>query len=179
MPSPGKCGLLLVCIAAALVLPATSWSQAELEIRTGAFTARAAIPAKYTCSGQNISPPLSWTGVPQGTKSLALIVDDPDAPGGTFVHWVVYNLAPQTTHLEEAVTRSNSMSGGGAQGPNDFGGHGYGGPCPPPGSPHHYRFRLFALNSRISPPSSKAPDVEQAMEGHILASAELNGTFAR
>jgi len=181
MPSPGKRGskLLLVCIAAALILPATGWSQSEMEIRTSAFTPGDAIPLKYTCSGENISPAVSWTGMPPGTKSFALIVDDPDAPGGTFVHWVVYNLPPQTTRLDEAVTKGTSIPGGGAQGRNDFGGEGYGGPCPPPGSPHHYRFRLFALDSRISPQSSKGPEVEQAMKGHILASVELTGTFAR
>jgi Raf kinase inhibitor-like YbhB/YbcL family protein len=181
MPSPGKCGseLLLVWIAASLILPATGWSQSKIQIRTSAFTPGDAIPIKYACSGENISPALSWTGMPPGTKSLALIVDDPDAPGGTFAHWVVYNLPPQTTHLDEAVTKGTSIPGGGAQGRNDFGGDGYGGPCPPPGSPHHYRFRLFALNSEISPQSSKGPEVEQAMKGHILANAELTGTFAR
>jgi Raf kinase inhibitor-like YbhB/YbcL family protein len=181
MPSSGKRGsqLLLVCIAASLMLPAAGWPQSKLEIRTGAFTAGDAIPAKYTCSGEDISPALSWSGAPQGTKSLALIVDDPDAPSGTFVHWVVYNLPSETTHLDEAVTKGTSMPGGGAQGRNDFGGDGYGGPCPPPGTPHHYRFRLFALNSQISPQSARGSEVEQAMKGHILASAELNGTFAR
>ncbi len=131
MPSPGKRGsqLLLVCIAASLILPAASWSQSKMEIRTGAFALGGAIPAKYTCSGEDISPALSWSGVPQGTKSLALIVDDPDAPSGTFVHWVVYNLPPTTTHLDEAVTKGTSMPGGGVQGRNDFGRDGYGGPA--------------------------------------------------
>jgi Raf kinase inhibitor-like YbhB/YbcL family protein len=181
MPSPGKRGsqLLLVCIAATLILPATSWSQSKMEIHASALTPGGSIPAKYTCSGEDISPALSWSGMPQGTKSLALIVDDPDAPSGTFVHWVVYNLPPETTHLDEAVTKGTSLPGGGAQGRNDFGGDGYGGPCPPPGSPHHYRFRLFALNSQIWPQSSKGPEVEQAMKGHILSSVELTGTFAR
>ncbi len=181
MPSPGnrRFRLLLVYFAASLSLPAAGWSQSKMEIRTGAFTPGSAIPAKYTCSGEDISPSLSWSGVPQGTKSLALIVDDPDAPSGTFVHWVVYNLPPKTSHFDDAVPKGTSMPGGGLQGRNDFGHDGYGGPCPPPGSPHHYRFRLFALNSQISPQSSKGPEVEQAMKDHILASVELTGTFAR
>ncbi len=181
MPSHGKRGskLLLVWIAASLILPATGWSQSGMEIRTSAFTPGDAIPLKYTCSGENISPEVSWTGAPPGTKSFALIVDDPDAPGGTFVHWAVYNLPPRTTHLDQAVTKGTLIPGGGAQGRNDFGGDGYGGPCPPPGAPHHYRFRLFALDSQISPQSSKGPGVEQAMKGHILASGELTGTFER
>ena len=117
--------------------------------------------------------------MPQGAKSLALIVDDPDAPSGTFVHWLVYNMPPQTTHLDEAVTKIASMPGGGMQGRNDFGHDGYGGPCPPPGSTHHYRFRIFALDSQISPDSSSGPQVESAMSGHVLASGELTATFRR
>jgi Raf kinase inhibitor-like YbhB/YbcL family protein len=181
MPSPAKRGFrfLLVWIAASLILPATGWSLSKMEIHSGAFTAGNPIPSKYTCSGENISPLLSWTGVPRGTKSLALIVDDPDAPSGTFVHWVVYNLPPETTHLNEAVTKSTSIPGGGMQGRNDFGKDGYGGPCPPRGKLHHYRFLLYALNSRISPAPATGPAVEQAMKGHILAFTDLIGIFGR
>ena len=181
MPNRAKRGFkfLLVWIAAALILPATSWSQSKMQIHSSAFTAGDPIPPKYTCSGQNVSPPLSWSGVPQGAKSLVLIVDDPDAPSGAFVHWVVYNLPPETTHLDEAVTNSTSIPGGGAQGRNDFGGDGYGGPCPPPGKPHHYRFLLYALNSRISPTPANGPAVEQAIKGHVFAFTDLIGIFGR
>lgn len=181
MPSSAKRGFqfLLICLAASSILSSVSWCQSRMEIHTGAFTSGDAIPSKYTCSGEDISPALSWSGVPEGTKSLALIVDDPDAPSGTFVHWVIYNLPPQTTHLDEAVPKATSIPGGGTQGRNDFGRYGYGGPCPPPGAPHHYHFRLFALNSQISPGGPSGPQVERAMQGHILARAGLTATFGR
>lgn len=151
-----------------------------MEIRTDAFAPGASIPEKYTCSGENISPPLAISGVPQSAKALVLVVDDPDAPAGTFVHWVVYNMPPRTDRIDAGVKPAQTMPGGGMQGRNDFGRAGYGGPCPPPGSPHHYRFRLFALSSQITPPqSATGPDVEQAMQGHILASTEMVGTFGR
>jgi Raf kinase inhibitor-like YbhB/YbcL family protein len=181
MPSPDKrgCKLLLICVAASLLIPTTSWSQTKMEIHSSAFVSGETIAPQYSCSGEDISPPLSWSGVSQNAKSLALIVDDLDAPGGIFVHWVVYNISPQTTHLEEAIPKSTSMPGGGAQGRNDFDHDGYGGPCPPPGRPHHYRFRIFALDQQISPESAMGPAVEKAMQGHILSSAELTGTFGR
>jgi hypothetical protein len=150
-----------------------------MEIRTDAFAPGTSIPDKYTCSGENISPPLAISGVPQSAKALVLIVDDPDAPAGTFVHWVVYNMPPQTKGIDAGVKPGNTMPGGGMQGRNDFGGVGYGGPCPPPGSSHHYRFRLFALNGEITPQATTGPGVEQAMQGHILTSTEMVGTFGR
>lgn len=170
---------LPVWVAASLIFPATSWSLSKMEIHSDAFTPGNPIPARYTCSGENISPPLSWTGVPHGAKSLALVVDDPDAPSGTFVHWVVYNLPPETTHLDAGVPKSTSVPSGGMQGRNSFGSDGYGGPCPPPGKPHHYRFLLFALNSRISPASTTGPAVEQAMKGHVFGFTDLIGTYGR
>jgi Raf kinase inhibitor-like YbhB/YbcL family protein len=170
---------LTLCIGAALLLAVRAWAQPKMEIRTGAFASGAPIPSKYTCSGDDVSPALSISGVPQSAKALALIVDDPDAPSGTFVHWVVYNLPPRTTHLDEAVNKGTAMPGGGSQGRNDFGRDGYGGPCPPPGSPHHYRFRLFALNSQIAPQSATGQAVEQAMGGHVIATAAMIGTFQR
>ena len=169
----------MLCVAAAMPLAATVWAQPKMEIRSAAFAPGAPIPTKYTCSGENISPALSFSGLPQAARSLALIVDDPDAPSGTFVHWVVYNLPLQTTHLDEAVKKGTAITGGGSQGRNDFGRDGYGGPCPPPGAPHHYRFRLFALNSQLAPQPATGQGVEQAIEGHVLASAEVVGTFGR
>ena len=171
--------LSLFLAAAAILIAANAWPQSKMEIRTDAFAPGASIPEKYTCSGENISPPLALSGVPPSAKALVLIVDDPDAPAGTFVHWVVYNMPPQTNRIDAGVKPGQTMPGGGMQGRNDFGRIGYGGPCPPPGSPHHYRFRLFALNSPITPQSDTGAGVEQAMQGHIPASAEMVGTFGR
>jgi Raf kinase inhibitor-like YbhB/YbcL family protein len=181
MPRVGKPGLTLVLlfVGAALILPARAWPQSRMEIRTDAFATGGPIPVKYTCSGANVSPALAIGGAPQSAKALVLIVDDPDAPAGTFVHWVVYDMPPQTTHIDEAVAKGTTMPGGGTQGRNDFGGDGYGGPCPPPGKPHHYRFRLFALDGQIRPQSPTGTEVEQAMQGHILASAVVVGTYQR
>jgi Raf kinase inhibitor-like YbhB/YbcL family protein len=181
MPNIAKCGrkLFVMAAAAAMFAAANAWPQSKMEIRTDAFAPAAPIPEKYTCAGENVSPALVISGVPPSAKALALIVDDPDAPSGTFVHWVVYNMPPQTARIDSGVKQSTAMPGGGAQGRNDFGRVGYGGPCPPPGSPHHYRFRLFALNSQIAPQSTTGPGVEQAIEGHVLASAEMVGTFER
>jgi Raf kinase inhibitor-like YbhB/YbcL family protein len=163
----------------ALLLAVNARAQARMEIRSGAFSPGATIPQQYTCSGEDVSPPLTISGVPEQAKALALIVDDPDAPSGTFVHWVVYNLPPHTGHIEAGVKPGATMPQGGEQGRNDFGRLGYGGPCPPPGSPHHYRFRLFALNSEIRPASPSGTAVEQAMQGHIVASVQTTGTFGR
>jgi Raf kinase inhibitor-like YbhB/YbcL family protein len=176
-----KCGSKLVPVlaAAAILIAANAWPQSKMEIRTDAFAPGTSIPDKYTCSGENISPPLAISGVPQSAKALVLIVDDPDAPAGTFVHWVVYNMPPQTKGIDAGVKPGNTMPGGGMQGRNDFRGVGYGGPCPPPGSSHHYRFRLFALNGEITPQATTGPGVEQAMQGHILTSTEMVGTFGR
>jgi len=176
-----KCSwkLLPVIAAAAALVSSDAWPQSNLQIRTDAFAAGATIPQKYTCSGENISPALAISGVPQSAKALALIVEDPDAPAGTFVHWVVYNMPPKTSQIDAGITPVKTMPGGGMQGRNDFGHVGYGGPCPPPGSPHHYRFRLFASDGRITPSSDTGPAVEQAMQGHVVASAEMVGTFGR
>lgn len=138
-----------------------------------AFAAGAAIPARYTCDGADAVPPLAWSGAPAGTRTFTLIVDDPDAPGRTFVHWVLFNLPADAAALPESAKS-------GEQGRTDFGTAGYGGPCPPPGKPHRYFFKLYALDGRLSlrPGATKA-DVERAMNGHILATAELMGIYAR
>ncbi len=171
---------VLLTLAVAVALAAANASaQSKMEIRTGAFAPGSSIPGKYTCSGENLSPPLAISGVPASAKSLALIVEDPDAPSGTFVHWVVYNLPPATTQIDAGVKQDAAMPGGGVQGRNDFGRLGYGGPCPPPGSPHHYHFRLFALNSQLMPQSATGPGVEEAMQNHIVTSTEIVGTFQR
>ena len=151
-----------------------------MQLSTNAFTLGGEIPAKFTCTGADLSPELTWSGVPEGTKSLVLIVDDPDAPRGTFTHWVLYDLPPKTQKLAEAVRSVDELPGGGKQGRNDFGNIGYGGPCPPPGRPHRYFFRLYALDTMLDlKPGASRKEVEQKMQGHILAQAELMGKFAR
>src|SRR5579862_8558681 len=114
-------------------------------LETKAFPKGGEIPGKYTCTGEDISPALSWSGAPQQTKSFALIMEDPDAPSGAFTHWVVYDLAADARQLPENVSKTDDLSGGGRQGRNDFRRPGYGGPCPPPGKPHRYFFRLYAM----------------------------------
>ena len=149
-------------------------------LTSSAFNNGKDIPRKHTCEGQDVSPALSWNDPPQGTQSYALIADDPDAPGGTWVHWVAYDLSPTARQLPEGVPKTEEISGGGRQGINDFRRVGYGGPCPPPGSPHRYFFKLYALNSMLSlKPKASKKDVEQAMQGHVLAQAELMGRYKR
>lgn len=141
------------------------------QITSSAFANGATIPDKYTCHAENVSPPLSFNGVPQDTQSLTLIVHDPDAPGGDWTHWLLWNIPPQTTHFPEGTPLSGSVSG-----ISDFGVPGYGGPCPPSGT-HHYYFELYALDSKLQlPTSSRRSNVESALQGHILAHTVLMGT---
>ena len=137
------------------------------------------IPAAHTCDRhQGTSPPLAWTEPPAGTQSFALIMDDPDAPGGTFTHWVLFDLPAATRALEADVGTPEQPPVGGAQGGNDAGGVGYTGPCPPPGDPHGYQFRLYALDGPVNlDPGAKKQEVLDAIEGHILAEAELVGRY--
>lgn len=152
----------------------------SLRLETSAFRTGGFVPARYTCSGENISPALRWDGAPPGTTSFALIVTDPDAPGGMWVHWVVFNMPSGVRSLPERVPRGDEIRGGGSQGKNDFRFNGYGGPCPPPGNPHRYFFRLYALNARLAlKPGATRSDVEAAMKGHILAEADVVGRYGR
>ncbi|HET6567325.1 MAG TPA: YbhB/YbcL family Raf kinase inhibitor-like protein [Rhodothermales bacterium] len=153
-------------------------------LTSGAFDSGAEIPRKYTCDGDDISPALSWTNVPDGARSLALIVDDPDAPKGTFVHWVLINLPPDRDVLPENLKVGEHFGGSERQpveGANDFGGQGYGGPCPPPGDDaHHYWFRLYALDTVLDLSAGlRKHQATQAMNGHILAEADLMGMYRR
>ena len=152
----------------------------SFNIQTDAFRNGAEIPAKYTCSGANVSPALQWSNVPPNTKSLALIVDDPDAPGGTWTHWVLWDIPAHAGSLPEAVPHDESLPGGARQGKSDFGKVGYGGPCPPPGKAHRYFFRMYALDTVLAlRGGSERPDLEDAMKRHILTQAEWMGTFKR
>ena len=152
-----------------------------------AFTLRSAdfanggdIPKRFTCSGEDQSPALEWQGTPAGTKSLALIADDPDAPAGTWVHWVIFNIPATANGLHGGVERKDQLADGTRQGRNDFRKIGYNGPCPPPGTPHRYFFKLYALNADLALGSGASKgDLEHAMAGHILGHAEWMGTFRR
>lgn len=147
-------------------------------ITSDAFEHESAIPVKYTCDGDDISPPLAWTDPPEGTQSFALIVDDPDAPGGTWVHWVIFDLPADTRSLPEAVTGDGDLPGG-IQGMNSWPRAGYGGPCPPNGT-HRYFFTLYAVDTQIAlEPGATKADVLTAIEGHVLAEAGLMGTYER
>jgi len=151
-----------------------------LTLKSPAFTQGTKIPSKYTCEGEDVSPPLSWDDVPEGTKSFALIMDDPDAPRGTWVHWVIYNIPVNVRELQEGVSTDPVLTTRAKQGMNDFRKTGYGGPCPPPGPEHRYFFKLYALKIELalSEKATKA-DVEDAMNGNILAETELMGKFGR
>jgi len=146
----------------------------NMKLTSPAFGNNQFIPSKYTCDGQDINPPLQISGVPEEAKSLVLIVDDPDAPGGTWDHWIVWNINPSISEIKE-----NEVPEGAIEGLNDFEKHSYGGPCPPSGV-HHYHFRLYALSKKLDlDPSSRKEDVKKAMEGFILDQTELVGLYQR
>ncbi len=150
-----------------------------MELTSSAFRAGDMIPSTYTCDGQDISPPLSWSDPPTGTISFALISDDPDAPRGTWVHWVIWNIPTSARALEEHFPKTAALPNGVKQGTTDFHRVGYGGPCPPSGT-HRYFFKLYALDTTLNLPSSTTKkDLEKAMQGHILAQTELMGTYRR
>jgi len=150
------------------------------QMTSTAFSSAEMIPRKFTCDGPDISPQLAWNEPPAGTQSFALITDDPDAPVGTWVHWVLYDLPPSARSLDEAVPKQEQLPSGARQGRNDFGKIGYGGPCPPPGKPHRYFFKLYALDAKLNlKPGATKAGLERAMKGHILAQAELIGRYGR
>ena len=150
-----------------------------LTVRSSAFEQEQMIPRRYTADGPDVSPPLEWSDVPPGTASLAVICDDPDAPMGTWVHWVLYNLPADTHSVPEDVPAIETLPNGAAQGMTDFGRVGYGGPAPPSGV-HRYFFRVYALDIRADlPPGATRHELDQAMRGHILAQGELMGRYSR
>jgi len=151
-----------------------------MELKSTAFQEGDRIPAKYTCEGQDISPPLIWNGVPEETQSFALIMDDPDAPGGVFTHWVLFNIPPDSRKLPEAVPTQPQLPSSALQGRNDFGRIGYGGPCPPPGRQHRYRFALYALDKPLDlKAGASKKQVLDALQRHIFAQGQLTGTYQR
>jgi Raf kinase inhibitor-like YbhB/YbcL family protein len=138
------------------------------------------IPKKFSCDGADVSPELSWTEPPNGTKSLAVIADDPDAPAGTWTHWVLYDVSPETRNLAEGTPKQPELPNGARQGRNDFGKIGYNGPCPPPGNPHRYFFKLFALDSKTDlKPGASREEVERVISGHTLGKADSMGRYKR
>lgn len=151
-----------------------------LSIRSPAFAHGTSIPARYTCDGENVSPPLEWKDVPQEAESLALIVDDPDAPLLTWVHWLVYDMPASRTSLPENVPRQTVLEDGTKQGITSFRRIGYGGPCPPGRKAHRYYFRLYALDAELGlSPGAKKKALIRALQRHLLATAETMGTYAR
>ena len=151
-----------------------------LTITSSAFEEGATIPSIHTCDAKDISPALSWTDATEATAGFALICDDPDAPVGTWVHWVVVDLPADARGLPEEVPKTDTLESGAVQGRNDFGRIGYGGPCPPRGPAHRYFFKLYALDTRLDlKPGVRKQEVVKAMEGHILAEAQLMGLYSR
>lgn len=178
------CGLailLSICITAHN--HAEEATMTQLTLSSPGFRNNQPIPAKFSCEGEDASPALKWEGAPAATKSFALITDDPDAPGGTWIHWVAYGIPANITELPENVAKTDTVAalGGLKQGMTDFGKVGYGGPCPPRGhGVHHYHFRLYALDTELKiTPRVKRQQLDAAMKGHILAQTELVGTYQR
>lgn len=174
--------LLLALTLTSCGAPAVTETQEAnmtLSISSAAFASGQSIPSKYSCIGRNISPDLAWSNAPAGTKSFALIADDPDAPAGTWVHWVLFNIPASANRLAEAVGPGAQLADGSLQGKNSSGALGYDGPCPPSGT-HRYFFKLYALDTLLDLSSGSSRDqLLKAMEGHILARGELMGTFSK
>ncbi len=151
----------------------------SLTISSPSFSNGGDIAEKFTCDGTDVSPRLTWTEPPAGTKTFALLADDPDAPAGNWNHWTVWNLPASLRGLPEGFSKDARLPDGSQQGLNDFGKHGYNGPCPPPGKPHRYYFKLFALDVKLDLQTGSKKDLEAAMKGHVLARAEWMGRYGR
>lgn len=152
----------------------------KLHVRSSEFEEGQPIPALYTRDGADVSPPLSWSDAPPDTVTFAVLCEDPDAPRGLWVHWVLYNISGDLFGLKEGLPPSPSLPGGARQGKNDFGRFGYGGPSPPPGKPHRYFFKVYALDEVLSlPEGATRVGLLEAMKGHVLAEGQLMGTYQR
>lgn len=152
----------------------------QITITSSAFKEGSAIPKEYTGDGKDISPPLSWSDVPEQTKSLALTCEDPDAPRGTWFHWIIFNIPPSTRKLKEDIKKTATLPDGSLQGNNDFDKPGYNGPAPPPGAVHHYLFKLLALDTKLDiTPGCTKSEYHKATNGHILAAGQFTGTYTR
>jgi Raf kinase inhibitor-like YbhB/YbcL family protein len=174
----GRVAALLVLISGTMF--AQSRGGRTFQLTSSGFAAGAPIPPRYTCKGEDVSPALEWSGAPQNTAAFAIIMDDPDAPSGTWVHWVIWNLPPSAHSLPQGVGKQEQLDGGGRQGRNSFGKIGYNGPCPPPGQTHRYFFRIYALDQKLDVPAGASrSQLDAAMKAHILAQGEYMGTFHR
>ena len=174
-----KAFTILICLFFVNNFSLAAFGNTKIEISSPAFKNNGTIPKQYTCDGRNISPPLSWNGISADTKSLALICDDPDAPMGTWVHWVIYNMPPTSKGLQEGVLPIPEFAHTARQGITDFKKIGYGGPCPPNGT-HRYFFKLYALDTKLNLESGATKkQLEDAMKGHVVAQAELIGKYKR
>ena len=172
--------LVFLCLLTLFTVGPAPAEASALKLHSIDFAANGPIPVAYTCSGEGESPALTWSGVPAAARVMALIVRDPDAPMGPYVHWVIYNVPASVTGLSAAVPTTPTIDNGAEQGINGRGKIGYQGMCPPPGPAHHYHFRLYALDAKVKlGPGASAAEVERAIKGHTLASTELVGTFAR
>ena len=149
-------------------------------LQTNAFSPGGTIPKKYTCDASDVSPELTWSGAPAGTQAFALIGDDPDAPAGTWTHWIAWDIPASATKLPEGLPKDETLADGTRQGKNDFKRIGYNGPCPPPGKPHRYFFKLYALGSKLEVKAGASrSELESAMKGHVLGQAEVMGKYGR
>lgn len=168
--------LVLGCTKSGTPSPPSGVTPQAINVSSTAFAQNASIPAVYSCDGKDVSPPLSWTAPPDGTAALVLIVDDPDAPGGTFTHLIAWNLQSTASSLAEGTSPQTI---GGTLGKNGFGKLGWSGPCPPRGSLHHYRFRVIAVDKPVAGLSEGASrgDLDSALVGHVIGDGTLTGTF--
>jgi len=185
-PKESRFALAVIILAGCLALAAGCEAAPQggaamaLELKSPDFSSGGNIPRQFTCDGADISPALSWNEPPGGTQSFALIADDPDAPVGTWVHWVLFDLPAKVRELSQNVPKQEHLADGPPQGRTDSRKIGYGGPCPPPGKPHRYFFKLYALGTKLNlKPGATKKDVERAMQGHILAQGEWMGRYGR
>jgi len=169
--------LPVVLIAGGCVFMDSSFA---IEIKSSAFRDGEYIPVRYTGLGEDVSPPLSWSGAPEGTQSYCLIVDDPDAPMGTWDHWILYDIPKSKSSLEEGIPKEATLQDGSKQGVNDFRDIGYDGPAPPPGKPHRYIFTLYALDAELGlEPGLNKESVLKSIKGHTIGKGKLTGLFKR
>lgn len=175
-----KLASLLFLISLTFTQPMAAQAKKGFTLASSSFAAGAVIPQQYSCEGNDLSPALQWTGAPAKTVAFAIIMDDPDAPAGVWVHWVMWNLAPSAHSLSEGVARRDQLDDGSQQGRNSFGKVGYNGPCPPAGQTHRYFFRVYALDTKLTlSPDADRAQLDAAMQSHVLVKAEYMGTFHR
>ncbi len=168
-----------ILLTTLLMVGQVEGAMGKMEVRSAAFGEGETIPADFTCDGANMSPPIEWSNVPKGAKSLAIITEDPDAPAGNWTHWLVYDLPPVLTQFRAGIPMGEKLSVGGSQGRTDFGALGYGGPCPPSGT-HRYLFKVYALDAMLYlKPGATKKELLKAMQGHILDMGQLMGTYER